>query len=324
MSGNGYPVTFVGFPGVLLLDIAGPLQVFAVANRCLAQPRYATGLVSLDGGGVETDTGLVLEAAGILAEAPPGGDLIVPGGPGVDRQLENPAFIAALRAAAAGRARLVSVCSGSLLLAEAGLLDGRAATGHWRRTAQMNESYPAVRWRPDQIYVRDGKVYSSAGVTAGIDLALALVEADLGGALALEVARELVVYLRRAGGQSQYSRPLEAQHAAPPRVRKACEAVLAAPERAWRVAELAELAGMTERSLHRHFVRHFGLSPARFVEAIRLEAARNALEQSDRPLAEIAWRCGFRDSQSLRRSFRKALGVAPGDYRQRFSQAAPI
>ena len=317
------PVSMVGFPGVLLLDVAGPLQVFAMANRFAPAPRYRTRLLSLDGGPVETDTGVVLHSDAALAEAPAGGDLVVPGGPGVDAQLENPAFIDALRRAALGRRRLVSVCSGSLLLAEAGLLDGREATGHWGRAAQMTESYPQVRWTPDAIYIRDGHIFSSAGVTAGLDLALALVEADLGSALALRVAQELVVHLRRSGGQSQYSRPLEAQHSVAPAIRRVYEAIVSAPEKDWRVADLADLAGTTERTLHRRFVKAFGQGPARFVESVRLEAARSALEQSGRSPAEIARLCGFRDAQTLRRAFRKHLGVSPGTYRQRFFKAAP-
>lgn len=317
------PVSMVGFPGALLLDVAGPLQVFAMANRFAPAPRYRARLFSLDGGPVETDTGVVLHSDAALAEAPRGGDLIVPGGPGVDAQLDNPAFIDALRRAAVGRRRLVSVCSGSLLLAEAGMLDGRQATGHWARAGQMMKTYPQVRWTPDAIYVRDGRIYSSAGVTAGLDLALALVEADLGSRLALEVARELVVHLRRSGGQSQYSRSLEAQHTAAPPIRRAYDAVLSAPEKNWRVADLADIAGTTERTLHRRCVKAFGQGPARLVESVRLEAARDALEQSDRSLSEIAQLCGFRDAQTLRRVFRKHLGVSPGEYRQRFFKAAP-
>ncbi|MDX1575480.1 MAG: GlxA family transcriptional regulator [Kiloniellales bacterium] len=323
MTNQRYPIWMVGYPGALLLDITGPLQVFAMANRFLPAPRYTTGIVSLDGEAVQTDAGVTLQSDDALATVPAGGDLVVPGGPGMDSQLNNPAFIAALRAAARNRRRLVSVCSGSLLLAEAGLLDGREATGHWRRTPQMTRDYPKVRWTPDAIYVRDGHIYSSAGVTAGIDLALALVEADLGSALALQVAQELVVYLRRPGGQSQFSRPLEAQHTAPPAVRRVYDAVLSAPEKDWRVSDLADLAGMTERSLHRHFVKAFGQGPARFVESIRLAAARSALEQSGRSVSEIARLCGFRDAQTLRRAFRKHLGVSPGDYRERFFRAAP-
>lgn len=317
------PVSMVGFPGVLLLDIAGPLQVFAMANRFAPAPRYRTRLLSLYGGPIETDTGVVLNSDMTLAEAPCGGDLIVPGGPGVDAQLDDPAFIDALRRAALGRRRLVSVCSGSLLLAEAGLLDGRKATGHWERTAQMMKSYPQVRWTPDAIYVQDGPIYSSAGVTAGLDLALALVEADLGSTLALRVAQELVIHLRRSGGQSQFSRPLEAQHSAAPSIRRVYEAIVSAPDKDWRVADLADLAGTTERTLHRRFVKAFGQGPARFVESVRLEAARSALEQSARSLAEIARLCGFRDAQTLRRAFRKHLSVSPGEYRQRFFKAAP-
>jgi transcriptional regulator GlxA family with amidase domain len=323
MTDGRYPIWMVGYPGALVLDITGPLQVFAMANRFLPAPHYRTGILSLDGAAIETDAGVTMLSDGTLSDPPAGGDLVVPGGPGMDDQRHNPAFIAALRDAARNRRRLVSVCSGSLLLAEAGLLDGREATGHWRRTAQMTRDYPRVRWTPDAIYVRDGHVFSSAGVTAGIDLALALVEADLGGTLALQVAQELVVYLRRSGGQSQFSRPLEAQHRAPPSVRRAHDAILSAPEKDWRVSDLADLAGMTERTLHRHFVKAFGQGPARFVESIRLEAARSALEKGGRSLSEIARLCGFRDAQTLRRAFRKHLGVSPGDYRERFFKAAP-
>ncbi len=304
-----------------MLDVVGPLQVFSTANRFLDRPYYNVRTISEDGAPVTGESGLTLMAnAGFEDHLPPG-DLFVPGGPGVDRQCANPVLIELLRQVAPRQRRIASVCSGSLLLAEAGLLNGKTATCHWGRTRDLWRRYPSVRWRPDEIYTREGHLYTSAGVTAGIDLALAMLEEDLGGAVALEVARELVVYMRRSGGQSQYSRPLQAQSAASPRIRRLCEAVVAEPAADWRVARMSAFANMTERSLHRFFVKEFGESPSRFVEGVRVDFARNALEQTETSFDEVAKLSGLRDAQTLRRAFAKHLGLTPGVYRSRFQSA---
>ena len=309
------------FPDVMMLDVVGPLQVFSTANGFIAEPFYRVRTISEDGRPVKSESGLALMVDAGFDDGLPRGDLFTPGGPGTDRQCANPVMIEFLRQAAPKQRRIASVCSGSLLLAECGLLDGREATCHWGRTPDLWKRYPAVRWLPDAIYTRDENIFTSAGVTAGIDLALAMVEDDLGGEVALEVARELVVYMRRAGGQSQYSRPLQAQSAASPRIRRLCEAIVDAPAQDWRVTRMSEFANMTERSLHRLFIREFGESPSRFVEGVRVDFARSALEQTPSSFDNVAALAGLRDAQTLRRAFAKHLGLTPGEYRSRFKRA---
>ena len=257
-------------------------------------------------------------AQSALAKAPAGGDLIIPGGAGVDQLLQNEGFLMELKHATKNRTRIVSVCSGALLLAATGLLDGRAATSHWARSTQMQQLYPSVNWQPDAIFVQDEQFYTSAGITAGIDLALSLIEADHGSDLALRVAHELVVYLRRSGGQAQYSKLLTLQHGLSENLRRASEAVLEDPTLDWRVTKLAELAGMTERNLSRRFMKEAGVSPAKYVETIRLDLARTLLETSPLSIDQIALKSGFVEAQNLRRVFHLKMKVTPSQYRQRF------
>lgn len=320
---DNYPVIMVGYENALLLDIAGPVQVYSTANKLLGKSFYDVHLVSPGGETIETEVGISLLASAALSSAPAGGDLIIPGGPGVDPLLGDHVFVEALKSATKDRSRIVSVCSGSLLLAATGLLAGRAATSHWARSRQMRDLYPDVNWQPDAIFVRDEPFYTSAGITAGIDLALSLIEADHGADLALKAAQELVVYLRRSGGQGQYSKLLTLQHGLSENLRRASEAVLAAPAKDWRVSKLADVAGMTERNLSRRFMKEVGVSPAKYVEAIRLELARTLLETSGISIDQVASKSGFHDAQSLRRAFHTKLGVTPGQYRQRFGEAPP-
>lgn len=315
------PVTMILFPDTLMLDVVGPLQVFSTANSLIEQPFYEVRTISEDGQPVRSESGLTLMADGGFDTDFPSGDLFTPGGRGTDRQCANPAILDFLKRSAPAQRHVASVCSGSLILAEAGLLDGREATCHWGRTADLWRRYPNVRWLPDAIYTQDGNIFTSAGVTAGIDLALAMVEQDLGGEVALEVARELVVYMRRSGGQSQFSRPLQAQTATSPRIRQLCEEIAARPAEDWRVTRMSDFANMTERSLHRLFVREFGESPSRFVEGVRVDFARNALEQTAASFDQVAALSGLRDAQTLRRAFARHLRLTPGEYRNRFKRA---
>ncbi len=308
----------VAFPDALLLDVTGPLQVFGSANQMLNRTHYDIGIATQNGEPVKTGVGVTLSADLSFDDVPAVGDLIVPGGPGVDAVLDNDILLEYLRQAAQDQNRIISVCSGSMLLAQAGLLDGKEATSHWSRIPELRDRYPDVQWNPDAIFTRDGRTYCSAGVTAGIDLALALVEDDLGRALALEVARELVVYMRRSGGQSQYSRPLRAEAAVSSSIRGLCSAIAQDPTRDWRVSSMSAFANMTERSLHRHFVREFGETPSRYVEGTRLDLARSFLDHDGRNLEEVSYLSGFGSAQNLRRAFEKLLGVTPNDYRDRF------
>jgi transcriptional regulator GlxA family with amidase domain len=305
-----------------LLDVTGPVQVFASANdlvgmRGEARP-YELRVVSQGGQDVTATAGLAL-AAGPLTRAGQVLDtLLVAGGEGVEAAAENPVLVDWVRQRATEARRVASVCTGAFLLAAAGVLDGRRAATHWMYANKLAQRYPAVRVEPDPIFVRDGPVWTSAGVTAGIDLALALVEEDLGRAVALAVARYLVVFLKRPGGQAQFSAALALQ---------------AADEKfgalhTWigghladdlSLSVLAEQAGMSERSFSRHYAEATGQTPARAIERLRVEAARRLLSETRVPVKRISQRCGFGSEETMRRSFLRLLAVSPQDYRERFT-----
>lgn len=317
-------LAIVGFPDVLLLDIAGPAQVFGSANKILGWTAYDLQVVTEHGDDVVTDTGLRMgcDASFLTLHRPH--DLIVPGGPAVDMLLDDESLRNFLIAMMPKVERVISVCSGSLLTASAGLLDGRLATTHWERTRQAHKRFPKVQWRLDRIYTQDGKFYCSAGVTTGIDLCISLVEDDHGRDVALRVAREMVVFMQRQGGQSQYSAPLMAQSTTSKRLNALYSMIEADPTRSWSVPEMAKIGGTTERTLHRDFMREFGHSPSRFVEERRVSLARLYLESSAKPIKEIAGLSGFGTEQKMRRSFVKVLGILPSHYRDRFGEETEI
>ena len=322
MSTKARYILLLAFPDVQLLDVSGPLQVFASANELAAQQRlaepYAPRVVAAEAGLVTSSSGLALLAHSISSVKGLIDTLIVPGGRGVSAASEDARLTRWIRRQTSRSRRIASVCSGAFLLAEAGLLDGRRVVTHWGRCDELANRYPKLRVETDPIFVRDGDIWTSAGVTAGIDLALALVEADLGRSIALEVARELVVFLKRPGGQSQFSAVLSMQ---------------GADDRfgdlhAWMVAHLASdlsvpmLARrlhMSERSFMRHYKAETGRTPARAVEQLRVEAAQRLLGETSWPVKRIASRCGFGSEESMRRSFVRLLRVAPQAYRERFS-----
>ncbi|SOE00564.1 GlxA family transcriptional regulator [Caenispirillum bisanense] len=311
--------------GLQSLDLAGPLEVFNHAGR-LAPRAYASpvAVVGVGGGVVTASSGLRM-LVDPLEDVDPATlqTLVVAGGPGVHDVEANAAAVDWLRRHGPGLPRLASVCTGAYLLAAAGLLDGRRATTHWKYTASLARRYPAVRVEPDALFVDDGNIHTAAGVTAGIDLALALVEADAGRAVALEIARLLVVYLRRPGGQAQFSAALRAQS------RTASERLEALV--AWiadhldgdlSVEALADQAGMSPRTLARQFTRDFGQSPGRYVAAARLDEARRLLlDAPDLPLATVAARVGLETAEGLRQAFQRSLGVAPEAFRRQFATA---
>lgn len=253
---------------------------------------------------------------GPLATAPRPHTLLVPGGEGTRRP--DPALIGWLREHGPGAERLVSVCTGSLLLAEAGLLDGRRATSHWMLCEAFADKYPAVRVEPDPIYVRDGHIATSAGVTAGIDLALALVEEDLGREIALQVARHLVVFLRRPGNQAQFSAQLAAQTAQREPLREVQQFITEHPAEDLSVPELARRARLSPRHFARAFQAETGVSPGRYVERVRVEHARRLLEDSSAGVSQISRACGYGTPEALRRAFVRTLGQPPAEYRRRF------
>jgi transcriptional regulator GlxA family with amidase domain len=313
-------VEILAFQDVQLLDVAGPLQVFASANelaRAMGEPRPYELAVLAEQPLVTASGGLGLAAQHLSEFDIPLDTLIVAGGFGVQRASENAALIGWIRGRAAAARRTASVCSGAFLLATAGLLDGRRAVTHWGRCAEFARRFPAVHLEPDPIFVRDGNVWTSAGITAGIDLALALVEADLGSRVALAVARQLVVFLKRPGGQAQFSATLALQHG-DARFERLHAWIADNIRGDLSVSALADAASMSERSFVRHYRRATGITPARAIERIRVEAARQALEQGQ-PVKRVAARCGFGSEETMRRSFLRLLGATPQAYRERFS-----
>ncbi|MFC9295292.1 GlxA family transcriptional regulator [Streptomyces sp. NPDC057011] len=313
-------VLVVLYDGVQSLDVTGPVEVFAGVARFpgLSGSGYGIRTVSLGGAPVRTSSGLTLVPDGELESARPGAGttLLVPGG----RYTADfePRLVEWLRAYGGGAERVVSVCTGGLLLAEAGLLDGRRATTHWNACERMARDYPEVVVEPDPIYVRDGPVSTSAGVTAGIDLALALVEEDHGRDVALTIARHLVVFLRRPGNQAQFSAQLEAQTARREPLRDVQQWITEHPDGDLSVEALAARARLSPRHFARAFQSETGVTPGRYVERVRVEHARRLLEDSGAGVAQISRACGYGTPEALRRAFVKTLGQSPAEYRRRF------
>jgi transcriptional regulator GlxA family with amidase domain len=314
-------VLIVLFDGVQSLDVTGPLEVFAGAASFQAghgADGYAITTASLGGMPVTSTSGLGLIPATDLREcdAHPIDTLVVPGGHGTEQP--DAELIGWLRENGPRARRIASVCTGAFLLAAAGLLDGRNATTHWAYADSLARQFPAVHVHPDPIFVRDGQISTSAGVTAGIDLALALVEDDLGHAAALAVARGLVVYLRRPGGQAQFSAHLQAQVAQRAPLREVQHWITEHPAADLSVTALATRAGLSPRQFARAFATETGMSPGRFVGRVRLETARRMLEDSERGVTQVARACGYGTPEAMRRAFVQSLGVPPADYRHRF------
>ena len=305
-----------------LLDLSGPLQVFSDANDCIEDTRSAYGIsvASMHGGMIQTDTPVLIDTVAVdRLQRKPIDTLVVVGGRGVQRAAQEREFINLITRLGKRSRRVVSVCSGAFLLAEAGLLHGRRAVTHWDSCDELATRYPSVSVQKNRIYVRDGDVWTSAGVTAGIDLALALVEADWGRSMALSIARRLVTYMVRPGGQSQFSDVLELQDVASggrfdALIRWICENL----QGDLSVNRLAEQASMSSRSFSRRFHEELGQSPAKFVEGLRVSSARQLLEETDESIYRIAHRCGFGDEERMRRAFLRNLSVSPSDYRARF------
>lgn len=312
----GAVVVIVAFDGFQSLDLSGPAEVFAAAG-------WPVRVVTVDGAPVRSSSGITVVPHGDLASARgPIDVLVVVGGEGTPAAMGDARLLAWLRRAAARSRRVTSVCSGAFVLAEAGLLDGRRATTHWSVCDALAERYPTVDVDPDPIYVRDGDVWTSAGVTAGMDLALALVEEDLGREVALGIARRLVLFLRRPGNQSQFSAQLSLQSADRDALRDVQHHIAEHLADDLSVDALAAHAAMSPRHFARCFRDETGTTPARFVEAARLEAARRRLEESDDSIESIARACGFGTAETMRRAFVRVLHVAPTEYRRRFATAS--
>ncbi|MBN6772475.1 GlxA family transcriptional regulator [Pseudomonas granadensis] len=313
----------LAFANMQILDVTGPLQVFASAND-LARQRgipvpYAPSVIASGGGAVMSSAGLAVLAEPLPSE--PSDTLIIAGGWGIYPAAEDLQLVDWVRQHGNQCRRVASVCTGAFLLAASGWLDGRRVVTHWTRCEQLAQQHPNLHVEANPIFINDGPVWTSAGVTAGIDLALAMVEEDLGRDIALDVARHLVVFLKRPGGQSQFSVTLSLQN----------QGNRFDELHAWiaenltcdlGIATLAEQAGMSERSFVRHYRAGTGQTPARAIELIRVETARRLLSDSALPVKRIAANCGFGSEETLRRSFLRAIGITPQAYRERFSVSA--
>lgn len=314
-------VVFIVYPDIVLLDLVGPLQVFSHAlDPKTRQNGYDCVVTSLEGGLVPTNT--VVPCPSVQVSSLTGRDihsLIVIGGDGAIPGMRNRDLVNAVTTLAAGAQRVCSVCSGALVLAATGLLDGRRAVTHWDDCKMLEEEFPRVRVELDPIYIQDGPVWTSAGITAGIDMALAIVSQDLGRSAAMSVARSMVVQMARSGGQSQFSPALNRQHRDNSGRFEALHEWMAdnltAP---MSVDDLAQRAGMSPRNFARVYTETMGTTPAKAVQKMRVEKARNLLETSSRNIKTIALASGFVDENRMRRAFLKALGVSPTEYRHNF------
>jgi transcriptional regulator GlxA family with amidase domain len=318
-------IVIVAFEDVQILDVTGPGEVFSQADREHGERAYAIELVGGTGAPLCSSSGLRLLPDRSLEDCRgPIDTLIVAGGRGARAASAEGQLISWLRLAARRSRRVCSVCTGAFLLARAGLLDGRRATTHWASCSALARLHPAIDVQPDPIFVRDGNVYTSAGVSAGIDLALALVEEDLGSAAALEVARALVLFIRRPGSQAQFSAGLAGQAASRPGIRELQPWIAGNLHEDLSVAALAARAYMSPRNFARVFAAETGVTPAAYVEELRLERARVLLETTEIQLEELAHRCGFGTVETLRRAFARRLRVSPSAYRARFATADVI
>ena len=320
-------VAMLTFPDVQVLDVMGPLEVFSRASRWMVDegrakgPVYEVELLGLKRGALTTSSGLRIVADRAFRDAGKEIDtLLVAGGRGVAAHRRNRALLAWLANQATQVRRLASICTGAFLLAEAGLLEGCAATTHWHHCEAFARDFPGIRIQPDVLFVRAGNRYTSGGVTAGMDLALALVEEDHGREVALATARELVMFLQRPGGQAQFSAQLSGQMAQQAPLRDLQAWIHDHPEADCSVPRLARRARMSPRNFARRFQEETGQTPGRFVAAVRVETARRLLEETDEGLEAIAARSGLGTAESLRRAFLRTVGVTPGQYRARFAR----
>ena len=325
-------IVVLAFEGAQLLDIAGPLQMFAGANDALGRPAYAARIAALTPGPIQTSSGVTLaadigfEALDDAALAGVDTMVVVGGDPGLKPALRQGQITAIIEKASQTAPRIASVCTGAFFLAAAGLLDGRRAATHWDAARQLQRFRPAIDVDPDAIHVQDGKFWTSAGVTAGIDLTLAMIEADHGRAPALAVAQRHVIHRVRPGGQSQFSAALVADSAAggaDGRIGGLAARIIAAPSETWTVDSLAAEANVSPRTLARQFQKRLGAPPAAFVERARIDFARRALVETEAGIEAIAHDAGFGGLRRMDRAFARAIGVTPSDFRARFKSSPP-
>ena len=323
------PVSIVTYPGVEVLDLTGPMEVFAFANIGLqrsgvcSEPAYPMDVLAAKLGPITTSCGLQIIANKAYSDIHNGIDtLLIAGTPDVDRLLCDPALQDWVRAIAPQVRRLASVCTGAFLLAESGLLNGRRATSHWDYTDRLARDYPEVTVEPNRIFIRDGFISTSGGITSGIDMALSMVEEDWGGELALLVARYLVMFLKRPGGQSQFSAYLTSE-ATRPELKDLQAWIMLHLTEDLRVETLAERMCMSPRNFARFFLAETGMTPAKFVEIARIDAARHYLGSTNLSIEVVADKAGFTDPERMRRAFIRQLGINPQSYRERFGLCDP-
>ncbi|WP_169543646.1 GlxA family transcriptional regulator [Sneathiella aquimaris] len=318
---NPHLIYFYVFEDALMLDISGPLQVLKSAiNRADKTPFYDLRFCSATGGTVRTDVGIGIETIPVHAIPDQQIDTVfVTGGISIFKTYQAPEEVAAVKRLVSLSKRVCSVCTGAFMLAQAGLLEGRNAVTHWRRCSRLRREFPNIVIREDAIFVQDGPIWTSAGVTTGIDLALALVEADLGREAALAIAQELVVFMKRPGGQQQYSALLKVQiEDRKGEFDRLHQWVLENLSASLNVLDLANITGMSSRTFTRRYKQATGMGPAEALERFRLEAAAQLLMETDLPMKRIADRSGFGQYERMRRAFLKIFGVSPKLYRERF------
>jgi transcriptional regulator GlxA family with amidase domain len=317
-------VAIVIFDGVQALDVAGPLDVFAEANTFLPEhQRYQVSLVGREAGTVTCSNGMQLSVPFGHADFDTQSDLLlVAGGPRLPDSKPHSEFLKWLKDQTAGAARFGSVCNGAFVLAHAGLLDGKDVTTHWGDAGRLADEFPHACVQPDRIFIRDGRLFTSAGVTAGIDLCLALVAEDWGHELAVRVAKRLVVYIQREGGQSQYSPYVGVRKDEDPIIGKVHEYVTEHITDTLSIEQLASAVSVSRRTFSRLFAKYAKVTPSAFVEQVRVDTARRLLEETDSPLKTVAFKCGFHSATHMRTTFARRLNVTPKQYRQRFRGAA--
>ena len=317
-------VDIIIYPGFKALEAIGPLKVFDYTNTCLRQRQrpdgYEVAIASTKTGSITSDSLMSLQATKAISMLALPDLAMIVGAPDIEKALlDSPEIVEWVTNAAPKIQRLAALCTGSFFLAEGGALDGLRATTHWRFSELLRKKYPAVKVDADAIFIREGNIWTSAGVTAGMDLALAIVEEDFGPEIALEVARDLVIYLKRPGGQSQFSVHLSSQMTTHPSIRQLQSWIMSHLDEDLNVPKLAARVAMSERNFTRVFQRETANSPAEFIESARFEVARRMLEENNAPLKLIVLKTGFRTEEKMRRVFQKKIGVTPKVYRERFS-----
>ncbi|NEJ84560.1 helix-turn-helix domain-containing protein [Rhizobium leguminosarum] len=317
-------IAILAMPGVQMLDVAGPMDVFSEANKLInGRSGYELSVVGCNSEPVVASNGGRLLPDLTIREPLDGFDtLIIAGSPSVQDFEADLALIEWVRSESAHVRRLASICTGAFLLGSAGLLNGRRATTHWNSTTRLRKMFPAIDVQPNTIFIKDGTVYTSAGVTASMDLALALVEEDFGRGVALRVAKELILFLQRPGGQSQFSVHLEAQVSELGPIRDVIQWIAENIADDLTVATLASRLGMSARNFARTFKRETGMTPGDYVDAVRVDTTRRMLEEGDVPLKRVAALCGFNDQSAFRRAFIRRINVTPVEYRSRFRRGA--